>query len=318
MRQAALDIKLASAACEIARNAGKAILDVYAHADTVAGKNIHHKADSSPLTEADLRAHHVIARALQLLTPNIAIVSEEDDASHAHRTGRGEFWIIDPLDGTKEFIARNGQFTVNIALVRQGAPVLGVVYAPVLDELFWSEPIVSEGAQVDVGAVTHTSGTTNAKPNAKPNTSTNVIAHSEQSFYARSTMRALSHIHNQTRVLHVATPEQQAGKPMRVLASRNHMNEQTHNFINALGAHELVQAGSSLKFCRIAQGLADCYPRLGPTCEWDTAAAQAVLEAAGGFVRTLNGERLLYGKSEVLNPSFVASAWLIGLPGMAT
>ena len=314
MRQAALDIKLASAACEIARNAGKAILDVYAHADTVAGKNIHHKADSSPLTEADLRAHHVIARALQLLTPNIAIVSEEDDASHAHRTAHGEFWIIDPLDGTKEFIARNGQFTVNIALVRQGAPVLGVVYAPVLDELFWSEPIVSEGAQVDVGAVTHTSGTTNAKPNA----STNVTAHSELSFYSRSNMRAFSHIHNQTRVLHVATTEQQAGKPMRVLASRNHMNEQTQEFIRALGAHELVQAGSSLKFCRIAQGLADCYPRLGPTCEWDTAAAQAVLEAAGGFVRTLDGARLLYGKSQVLNPSFVASAWQIDLRGVPT
>ena len=306
MRQAALDIQLAAAACEIARNAGKAILEVYAHADTIAGKNIAHKADSSPLTEADLRAHHVIAGALQLLTPHIPIVSEEDEASHAHRNAGGEFWIIDPLDGTKEFIARNGQFTVNIALVRQGAPVLGVVYAPVLDELFWSEPIVSEGAQIDVGAVTDASG------------KKNVTANTDLSFYARSTMRALSHIHNQTRVLHVATPEQQAGKPMRVLASRNHMNEQTQNFIHALGAHELVQAGSSLKFCRIAQGLADCYPRLGPTCEWDTAAAQAVLEAAGGFVRTLNGARLLYGKSEVLNPSFVASAWLIGLPGMAT
>ena len=306
MRQAALDIKLASAACDIAKNAGKAILEVYAHADTIAGKNIAHKADSSPLTEADLRAHHVIAGALQLLTPHIPIVSEEEEASHAHRNAHGEFWIIDPLDGTKEFIARNGQFTVNIALVRQGAPVLGVVYAPVLDELFWSEPIVSEGAQIDVGAVTDASG------------KKNVTANTDLSFYARSTMRALSHIDNQTRVLHVATPEQQAGKPMRVLASRNHMNEQTHNFINALGAHELVQAGSSLKFCRIAQGLADCYPRLGPTCEWDTAAAQAVLEAAGGFVRTLNGARLLYGKSQVLNPSFVASAWLIGLPGMAT
>jgi 3'(2'), 5'-bisphosphate nucleotidase len=306
MRQAALDIQLAAAACEIARNAGKAILDVYAHADTIAGKNIAHKADSSPLTLADLSAHQVIAPALALLTPHIPVVSEEDEASHAHRNARGEFWIIDPLDGTKEFIARNGQFTVNIALVRQGAPVLGVVYAPVLDELFWSEPIVSEGAQVDVGAVTHASGEKNP------------TAHTGLSFHARSTMRALSHIHNQTRVLHVATPEEQAGKPMRVLASRNHMNEQTHNFINALGAHELVQAGSSLKFCRIAQGQADCYPRLGPTCEWDTAAAQAVLEAAGGIVRTLDGARLLYGKSEVLNPSFVASAWPIDLRGAAT
>jgi 3'(2'), 5'-bisphosphate nucleotidase len=284
MRQAALDIKLAAAACEIARNAGKAILEVYAHSDTVAGKNIQHKADSSPLTEADLRAHHVIARALQLLTPNIAIVSEEDDASHAHRIASGEFWIIDPLDGTKEFIARNGQFTVNIALVRQGMPVIGVVYAPVLDELFWSEPDINS----------------NAGSSANVN------------------MCALSHIQNQTHVIRVSTPQQQLGKPVRVLASRNHMNEQTQEFIRALGAHELVQAGSSLKFCRIAQGLADCYPRLGPTCEWDTAAAQAVLEAAGGFVRTLNGERLLYGKSEVLNPSFVASAWPIDLPGVAT
>ena len=284
MRQVALDFKLASAACEIARNAGKAILEVYAHADTVAGKNIQHKADSSPLTEADLRAHHVIARALQLLTPNIAIVSEEDDASHAHRIASGEFWIIDPLDVTKEFIARNGQFTVNIALVRQGMPVIGVVYAPVLDELFWSEPDMNSSA--GTGANLNT--------------------------------RALSHIQNQTHVIRVSTPQQQLGKPVRVLASRNHMNEQTQEFIRALGAHELVQAGSSLKFCRIAQGLADCYPRLGPTCEWDTAAAQAVLEAAGGFVRTLNGERLLYGKSEVLNPSFVASAWPIDLPGVAT
>ena len=284
MRQVALDFKLASAACEIARNAGKAILEVYAHADTVAGKNIQHKADSSPLTEADLRAHHVIARALQLLTPHIAIVSEEDDASHAHRIGSGEFWIIDPLDGTKEFIARNGQFTVNIALVRQGMPVIGVVYAPVLDELFWSEPDMNSSA--GTGANLNT--------------------------------RALSHIQNQTHVIRVSTPQQQLGKPVRVLASRNHMNEQTQEFIRALGAHELVQAGSSLKFCRIAQGQADCYPRLGPTCEWDTAAAQAVLEAAGGFVRTLNGERLLYGKSQVLNPSFVASAWPIDLPGVAT
>lgn len=312
MRQAALDIKLVTAACEIARNAGKVILDVYAHADTIAGKNIAHKADSSPLTLADLNAHQVIARELHLLTPHIPVVSEEDDASHAHRNAHGEFWIIDPLDGTKEFIARNGQFTVNIALVRQGAPVLGVVYAPVLDELFWSEPIVSEGAQVDVGAATHTGEMKNA--NAK----SNATAHADQSINPRSTMRALSHIHNQTRVIQVATRQQQAGKPARVLASRNHMNEQTQNFIHAMGAHELVQAGSSLKFCRIAQGHADCYPRLGPTCEWDTAAAQAVLEAAGGFVRTLDGERMLYGKSQVLNPSFVASAWPIDLRGVAT
>jgi len=271
MRHGLSDIEVANRLPDIAKAAGDAILDVYNSPQAMQGRGVQHKADASPLTEADLSAHRVIVQQLAALGSQIPIVSEEDEASHARRVPVGAFWIIDPLDGTKEFIARNGQFTVNIALVRDGAPVLGVVYAPVLDEMFWNVP--EQGAWVRRGGATHR--------------------------------------------VHVATKTARADQPVRVLASRNHMTPETETFIRSLGAHEVVQAGSSLKFCRIAEGAADCYPRLGPTCEWDTAAAQAVLEAAGGHVQSLDGVRLGYGKSDVLNPSFVASAWPLRLKGDA-
>lgn len=272
MRQRLSDIELANRLPIIAEAAGAAILDVYNSPQAMQGHGVQHKADASPLTEADLRAHRVIVQQLDALGTDIPVVSEEDDASHARRVPVGAFWIIDPLDGTKEFIARNGQFTVNIALVRDGAPVLGVVYAPVLDEMFWNVP--EEGAWVRRAGVTQ-----------------RVCA---------------------------ATQASRIGQPVRVLASRSHMNPETEAFIKSLGAHDVVQAGSSLKFCRIAEGAADCYPRLGPTCEWDTAAAQAVLEAAGGHVQALDGTRLRYGKSDVVNPPFVAGAWPLSLKGDIT
>ena len=271
MRHGLSDIEVANRLPDIAKAAGDAILDVYNSSQAMQGRGVQHKADASPLTEADLSAHRVIVQQLAALGTQIPIVSEEDEASHARRVPVGAFWIIDPLDGTKEFIARNGQFTVNIALVRDGAPVLGVVYAPVLDEMFWNVP--EQGAWVRRAGATHR--------------------------------------------VHVATKADRADQPVRVLASRSHMTPETETFIRSLGAHEVVQAGSSLKFCRIAEGAADCYPRLGPTCEWDTAAAQAVLEAAGGHVQSLDGVRLGYGKSDVLNPSFVASAWPLRLKGDA-
>lgn len=271
MRHGLSDIEVANRLPDIAKAAGDAILDVYNSSQAMQGRGVQHKADASPLTEADLSAHRVIVQQLAALGTQIPIVSEEDEASHARRVPAGAFWIIDPLDGTKEFIARNGQFTVNIALVRDGVPVLGVVYAPVLDEMFWNVP--EQGAWVRRAGATHR--------------------------------------------VHVATKTARADQPVRVLASRSHMTPETEAFIRSLGAHEVVQAGSSLKFCRIAEGAADCYPRLGPTCEWDTAAAQAVLEAAGGHVQSLDGVRLGYGKSDVLNPSFVASAWPLRLKGDA-
>lgn len=241
----------------IAKAAGEAILAIYGQGSEAA--RVERKQDESPLTAADLAAHQVIVSALAAWTPAIPVVSEEDEASLAHRTPSGTFWLIDPLDGTKEFIARNGEFTVNIALVRQGLAVAGVVHAPVLGECFVG--IVGAGSTVERGGM-----------------ETPVCVASDLS------------------------------PSLRVVASKSHMNDATRAFIDRLGPCTLVQAGSSLKFCRVADGSAHCYPRLGPTCEWDTAAAQAVVEAAGGVVCTLDRRPLRYGKPDIRNPEFVASA----------
>lgn len=242
----------------LVRAAGRAIMGVY---DSDAAHEVTIKADDSPLTQADLRAHEVLTQGLMRLTAAIPVVSEEDAASHAQRMPESVFWLIDPLDGTKEFIARNGEFTVNVALVAGGYPLLGVVYAPALDLLYWGG--------VEVGAWRQ---------------------------------------HGDDAPERIAVALAQKESVVRVVASKSHLDERTMAFIERLGAHALVQAGSSLKFCRVAEGSADVYPRLAPTCEWDTAAAQAVLEAAGGYVTKLDGERLVYGKPEILNPHFIASA----------
>jgi 3'(2'), 5'-bisphosphate nucleotidase len=257
MRHELFDPKRVQELSDLCRRAGAAILAVYERPGTIA---VASKGDSSPLTEADLAAHRVLVEGLEGTGLGIPVVSEEDDASQAHRTASGTFWLLDPLDGTKEFIARNGQFTVNLALVRDGHPVFGIVHAPVIDELF----VGGEG----LGAQCERAGI--------------------------------------RRAIRVAT---RGAGPLRIVASRSHMNQETRAYIDRLGAHELVQAGSSLKFCRVAEGAADCYPRIGPTAEWDTAAAQAVLEAAGGVVHDLHGERLRCGKLVNRNEGFVASAW---------
>lgn len=236
----------------LAAQAGKAIMDIYDCGPT----GVLEKADHSPLTAADLAAHRCLAAALPGIA-DLPMVSEEDPASHAHRTGQGCFWLVDPLDGTREFIARNGEFTVNIALVDQGRSVLGVVYLPVAGASYWGGPAL--GAWRMRGGL--------------------------------------------TQPIHVAADP---GGACRVVASKSHLNEATSALIDRLGPVRLVQAGSSLKFCRLAEGAADIYPRLSPTCEWDTAAAQAVLEGAGGLVLDLEGQPLRYGKPDVLNPSFIA------------
>ena len=239
----------------VARAAGDAIMSVY-----VGGAvNVQRKEDASPVTEADLAAHRVLASQLVPLLPDCPVVSEEDPASQAYRQDKGQFWLIDPLDGTKEFIARNDEFTVNIALIEEGRSVLGVVYAPAIDALYWG------GASL--GAWRCVRGKT-----------------ADIKVSANSALDAC-----------------------RVVARKSHLNETTRSFIDRLGLVSLVQAGSSLKFCRVAEGKADIYPRLAPTCEWDTAAAQAVLEGAGGMVLDLDGQPLQYGKPDVLNPSFIAT-----------
>ena len=217
------------------------------------------KTDESPITAADIASHNVIVEGLSNLSQDIPILSEEGaEIPWSERKHWQRFWLIDPIDGTKDFTQRTGEFTVNIALIENGEPILGVVTAPALKEAYWG--LRGEGA------------------------------------YKRDNTGHVQRIS-------VAPP----GEAKRVVASKNYLNEDTKAFIDKLGAHELVQAGSSLKFCKIAEGHADIYPRLAPTCEWDTGAAHAVLLAAGGKVETLEGKPLQYGKEDVLNPHFVAS-----------
>lgn len=245
---------LLPAVTDLARRAGVEILAVYAQTFEVT-----HKADHSPLTLADMRAHEIIVRGLQELTPDIPVLSEEaSDIPYETRREWHRYWLVDPLDGTKEFVSRNGEFTVNIALVEHHAPVLGVVHVPVSDTTY--------AGDVDSGAVRQTG-----------------IASAVE--------------------ITVRVP---ASEPLRVVGSRSHgANLDQH--LTGLGPHTLLSVGSSLKFCLVAEGNADFYPRFGPTSEWDTAAAQAVVEAAGGAVITTDGTPLRYNrKADLLNPHFLA------------
>jgi 3'(2'), 5'-bisphosphate nucleotidase len=239
---------------QLARAAGTAILKIY-NTDF----DVEHKQDNSPLTEADLASHRTIVSTLERLTPDIPILSEESaNIPFETRNSWHRYWLIDPLDGTREFIKRNGEFTVNIALIEGDRPTLGVVYAPVLDRLYYGS--------TDNGAWRQ-DGNAAAAP-------IRVVAKRRQ--------------------------------PTRVAGSRSHAGESLKRFLDKLGDHELVSMGSSLKLCLVAEGEADIYPRLGPTSEWDTAAAQAVVEAAGGQVTTLELEPLKYNaKDSLLNPHFL-------------
>ncbi|HEX4618731.1 MAG TPA: 3'(2'),5'-bisphosphate nucleotidase CysQ [Steroidobacteraceae bacterium] len=247
---------LGARAAAIARAAGREILEVYAQEGSAPTL----KADASPLTAADLRSHRLIVSALAALTPGVPVLSEEAARPpYAERARWARHWLVDPLDGTREFLSRNGEFTVNIALVEAHAPVLGVVHVPVSDTTYRGIP--GEGAWRQVGDAP-----------ARP--------------------------------VRVAA---RAADPVRVVGSRSHRGDSLEGFLARLGAHALREVGSSLKLCMIAEGAADVYPRLGPTSEWDTAAAHAVLVAAGGTVVQLDGEPLRYNtRDSLLNPFFVA------------
>jgi 3'(2'), 5'-bisphosphate nucleotidase len=239
---------------DIAVRAGDKILEIYA-----TDFEIETKADQSPLTAADKASHNTIVAALAELTPDIPIQSEESDGiSWAERSQWPEYWLIDPLDGTKEFIKKNGEFTVNIALIQGHQAVLGVVHVPVINRSFYG---FANG-----GAFEHT-------PEGK------------------------------VKEIHVMSPAQ---NPVRVVGSRSHRGELVDAYLEKLGDHVMVSMGSSLKLCLIATGEADIYPRLGLTSEWDTAAAQAVVECAGGKVTQLDGNPLMYNaKEDILNPHFL-------------
>lgn len=242
----------------IARYAGEAMLDIY-HNETDFGVEL--KSDDSPLTRADRAANELICQGLEKLSLQFPIISEENrNLPWEDRQHWKQYWLVDPLDGTKEFIKRNGDFTINIALVEEGYPVLGLVYVPVHDELCWA--VSGHGAFLLDGG--------------------------ELSAMQVATFR-----------------ESDAG--LKIVCSRSHLTPETEAFVQRYKDPVLVSRGSSLKFLMLADGSAHIYPRLGPTMEWDTAAAQAVLEAAGGSVVVAEtGERMRYNKPDLKNPHFIA------------
>jgi 3'(2'), 5'-bisphosphate nucleotidase len=244
---------------DIARKAGEAIMEIYQQ-----DFDVEHKEDGSPLTRADLAAHNLISEALHQLTPELPILSEESrDVPWQDRANWQTYWLVDPLDGTKEFVNRNGEFTVNIALISEHRPVLGVVYAPVHDILYTGCDGVGASRTGKDGITMPIS------------------------------------------VRHFS------GERPTVVASRSHRGEALEQALDRIntkhGEAEILSMGSSFKLCLVAEGRADLYPRLGLTSEWDTAAAHAVVNAAGGQVIKLTGEDLQYNKEDLLNPWFIVS-----------
>jgi len=238
----------------IAARAGAAIMQIYD-----LGFAVQRKEDNSPLTQADLESQRIILEGLTEITPGIPILSEESaQAPWSERRTWRESWVVDPLDGTREFVKRNGEFTVNIALVQEHEPVLGLVAAPAQGLLYW-------GA-LGVGAFSHHRGAAEIP-------------------------------------IQVSIPQ----IPLRVVGSRSHLSPETATYLARLKPHVMTSIGSSLKFCLVAEGRVDLYPRFGPTSEWDTAAGQALLEAAGGHVTRLDGHRLRYNcRESVINGDFLA------------
>ncbi len=245
---------------ELALEAGAAIMEVYGQDDFA----VEAKSDDSPVTQADLAADKIISAGLRKAFPDVALITEEQAATH--EVQHDSFLIVDPLDGTKEFVKRRGDFTVNIAYVERGVPIRGVVYAPFRKRMFYTQ---ADGSSVEeIGSAIGSQG--------------------------------------QTQPIRVSSPDASA---LRIVASKSHRDQATDDYISQYNAGDLVAAGSSLKFCLVAAGEADFYPRLGRTMEWDTAAGHAVLLGAGGQVVRLDDlTPLAYGKPEYENPFFLAHA----------
>ena len=244
---------------EISINAGRAIMDIYK-----TDFNFEKKSDQSPLTAADLCSHEIISDSLSKLSPKIPILSEESlDIPMSERSSWDEYWLIDPLDGTKEFINRNGEFTTNIALIKKNRPIFGIIHAPCLNQTYWGgESIGSYYLEGDLNSDIQ-------KINTSP----------------------------------------KSNQEIKIVCSRSHPSDDLKYILRMIGDHKKLSIGSSLKFCIIAKGEADCYLRLGPTSEWDTAAGEAIIRSSGGTVKAIDGSNLKYNKSDsILNPSFIAAA----------
>ena len=250
---------LSSSVLDIAKEAGKEILNIYNKSDV----GVSYKSDNSPLTLADKASNDVIEKKLKKLTPSIPILSEEGkNIEFCDREKWNVFWLIDPLDGTKEFIKKNGEFTVNIALISDGEPILGVVYAPAINTM-WHGDIKGGSYKIE--------------KNKDP--------------------------------IKIKSNAPNKDEAIKVVTSRSHTdNPKLKEFLIDYPKHELVKMGSSMKICLVADGTAHIYPRLGPTMEWDTAAAHAVVKYAGGNIYDLDKmNQLEYNKSNLLNPEFLVN-----------
>ena len=261
--------QLIASACAVTARAAAAIREIYARED----HQVEAKADDSPLTAADLASHRILVEGLSALDPTIPVLSEESGPEvMEQRHGWSRLWVVDPLDGTREFVSRNGQFAICVALIEQGEAVAGVIHRPVGDEIFRAAR--GEGAESVIGG--------------------------------------------QSRPLRVANP---ARSPPRVVVSRSHRNQDTEDYLQRLGPHAAISAGSAIKFARIAAGEADLYPRLGfGGFEWDVAAGQVLIEEAGGHLYALDGRVPRYNKPDTLRAgSFIAfgqqqARWMECLP----
>lgn len=273
---------LLSAVIETAIAAGTLISSIYHSPNFTTAL----KEDNSPLTAADLASHNFIMQSLQTLNPNWPILSEESQTTPwQQRKTWQRYWLVDPLDGTKEFVNRNGEFTVNIALIDHGSPILGVVYAPELQLLYYAAK--GQGAFCQKKAATAININTGAYTTNSPT------------------------IKNQDQV---------QGLPVwKIVASRSHPSPELALFLEQFSPYQLVNMGSSLKFCLVAAGEAHLYPRLGPTSEWDTAAAQCIVEEAGGLVVDTEFNPLRYNQKEsLLNSHFIAAAATTDLDRIST
>ena len=241
---------------KISKEAGKAILEVY---NTNFDYQI--KEDLSPLTKADTFSHNIICKRLKILTPDIPILSEENsDIPFKIRSSWKQYWLVDPLDGTKEFIKKNGEFTVNIALIQNNRPVFGIIHLPINNQTYWGSKHMG-------------------------------------SYFIEDDLDQIE-----------IKVSQNINYPLRIACSRSHPSEDLNSYLDKIKDYELITMGSSLKFCVIAAGKADIYPRFGPTSEWDIAAGHAILEYAGGIILDLNKKPIEYNKkASYINNKFIAS-----------
>ena len=245
----------------ISVDAGEVILNYYNE-----NVDVIYKDDESPLTKADLASHKIITDSIRKITPDIPILSEEEFIDWKIRKKWKKYWLIDPLDGTKEFIKKNDEFTVNIALIENNRPILGVIYTPALNELFYS--IKNFGS------------------------------------YKILTKKKLNTLKEAKRI----SINKKKSNKVKIVGSRSHSNPILDKWVNKnFNEFDILQKGSSLKFCLIAEGSADIYPRFGPTSEWDIAAGHIILEEAGGKLKSIDNKEILYNEKEnILNPEFFA------------